>query len=131
MCSLGSGRSADRRQGRRGTTGRRRQARRATLRRSPGRVPDDGHRLDDRARGDLAEGDGVEELAAGHPVVGDHGVVLHEGDDHEPASVGERADLERHPGQRTQAADGNACARRPPERRLVADPMTSDCSVGG
>ena len=34
-----------------------------------GRVADDGDGVDDRARGDLAEGDGVEELRAGHPVV--------------------------------------------------------------
>ena len=74
-------------------------------------VADDGDGLHDRARGDLAEGDGVEELRVGHPVVGVDGVVLHQRDDHEPAAVGQRADLERHPRQREQAAGrGRAAA---------------------
>ena len=46
-----------------------------------------GDRLHHGAGGDLTEGDSVEELGAGHPVVGGHGVVLHERDDHEPAAI--------------------------------------------
>ena len=71
------------------------------------RVADDSDGLHDRAGGDLAEGDRVEELRAGHPVVVTDRVGLHERDDHEPAAVGQGADLERHPGHRQQdpAAD--------------------------
>src|SRR5215475_161824 len=72
-----------------------------------GGVADDGDGLDDRAGGDLAQGDGVEELGAGHPVVVADRVGLHERDDDEPAAVGQGPDLERHPGHRQQhpAAD--------------------------
>ena len=70
-----------------------------------GRVADHRNRLHDRTRGDLAERHGVEELCAGHPVVGGHRVVLHQRDDDEPAAVGEGTDLERHPGQRPETAD--------------------------
>ena len=70
---------------------------------SPRRVADDGDSLDHRARGDLAEGDGVEELRARHPVVRGHGVVLHERDDDESTAVGEGADLEGDPGERPGA----------------------------
>ena len=73
---------------------------------TPGRVPDDSHRLDHRARRDLAERHGVEELRARHPVVGDHRVVLHQRNDHEPAAVGERADFEGDPGQRPETTNG-------------------------
>ena len=75
-------------------------------RRRLGGVAHDSHRQDDRTRSDLAEGDGVEELGAAHPVIGDHGVVLHERDDDESAAVGEGADLEGHPDQRAEAPDG-------------------------
>ena len=37
---------------------------------TPGGVANDGHGLDDRSWGDLAESHSVEELGAGHPVVG-------------------------------------------------------------
>ena len=70
-----------------------------------GGVADDRDGLHDGSGGDLAEGDGVEELRAGHPVVVVDGVGLHERDDHEAAAVGQRADLERHPGHRGQHAD--------------------------
>ena len=65
-----------------------------------GGVADDRDGLHDRARGDLAEGDGVEKLPVGHPVVAVDGVGLHQRDDHEPTAVGQRADLERDPGHR-------------------------------
>jgi hypothetical protein len=45
---------------------------------STGCVADYSDRLDDRSGSELAESDGVEELRAGHPVVGGDGVVLHE-----------------------------------------------------
>jgi hypothetical protein len=48
----------------------------------------------------LAERHRIQELVGGHPVVGVGRVVLHQRDDHEPASVGERAHLECHPGER-------------------------------
>ena len=92
---------------------------------SPGRVADHGHGLDDRARGDLAEGDGVQELGAGHPVVGGDGVVLHERDDDEPAAVGEGADLEGHPGQRPESADRSTVERRRAGRTPEPNPVTS------
>jgi hypothetical protein len=60
-------------------------------------VADHRHRLHDWTRGDLTQGDGIEELRSGHPVIGDDGLVLHQGDDDEPTAVGEGADLERHP----------------------------------
>ena len=66
-----------------------------------------GDSLDDRSRGDLAEGDGVEKLAAGHPVVVVDRVGPHQRDDHEPAAVGQCADLERHPGDRGEHADAD------------------------
>ena len=75
---------------------------------TPSRVPDDSHRLDHRARRDLAERDGVEELGTRHPVVGDHGVVLHQRNDHEPAAIGQRADLEGNPGQSPKTPHGSA-----------------------
>ena len=69
-----------------------------------GGVAEYGDGVHHRAGGDLAEGDGVEELCVGHPVVGLDGVVLHQRDDHEAAAVGEGADLECHPGQCQQLA---------------------------
>ena len=74
-------------------------------------VADDGHGVHDRAGRDLAERDGVEELRVGHPVVVVDGVALHERDDDEPAAVGERPDLERHPHQREHAAAGGRRGR--------------------
>jgi hypothetical protein len=65
-------------------------------------VADDGDGLHHRAGGDLAQGDGVEELRAGHPVVAADRVGLHERDDDEPAAVGQGADLDRDPGHRQQ-----------------------------
>ena len=70
-------------------------------------VADGGDGGDDRAGRDLAERDGVEELGVGHPVVGVHGVALHQRDDHEAAAERQRADLERGPGQRAEPADGD------------------------
>ena len=72
-----------------------------------GGVADDGDGLNDRARRDLAEGDGVEELRSGHPVVVADRVGLHERDDDETAAEGQPADLERDPRHRGQhpAAD--------------------------
>jgi hypothetical protein len=72
---------------------------------SGGGVADHGHRQHHRSRGDLAEGNRPEELGGGHPVVGAHGVVLHQRDDHETAAVRECAYLESHPGQGQEAAD--------------------------
>ena len=74
-----------------------------------GGVADDRDRVHDRTGCDLPERDRVEELRVGHPVVVVDGVALHQRDDHEPAAVGERADLERHPHQRR-------APRRSPER---------------
>ena len=69
----------------------------------PGRgVADHRHGLHDRAGGDLAERDGVEELGRGHPVVVAYRVRLHQRDDHETAAVGQGAHLERHPRHRQQ-----------------------------
>ena len=41
-----------------------------------------------------------------------HRVRLHQRHDHEATAVGERADLERHPGERRQAADGGRDRQR-------------------
>ena len=78
------------------------------------RVADDRHRLDDRSGRDLAQRDGVEELAARHPVVVAHRIGLHERDDHEAAAVGQRPDLEGDPAERQQpaAADHERRERR-------------------
>lgn len=81
---------------------------------SSGRVADYGNGLDYRPRGDLAQRDGIEVLGCGHPVVGAHDVVLHQRDDHEPTTVGECPDFERHPGQRSQAA---SCCRVASDQR--------------
>src|SRR5579862_3734679 len=67
------------------------------------RVADDGDGLHDRARGHLSERDRIQELGRRHPVVVRDGVGLHEGDDHEAAAVGERADLERDPDEPADA----------------------------
>ena len=92
----------------------RRQQRAADTRRG---VADDGHRLDDRARGDLPEGHRVQELGVGHPVVVVHRVGLHERDDHEATAEGQRPDLERHPGQCAQPTRRHHAQRRHDERR--------------
>ncbi len=81
------------------------QRRHETAADSPGGVAHDGHGLDDRSGGDLAECDGIEELGTGHPVVRRDGVVLHERDDDESAAIGEGTDLERHPDQRSETAE--------------------------
>jgi hypothetical protein len=65
--------------------------------------PGHGRGLHHRPRCDLPEGDGVEELSVGHPVVGVHGIVLHQRNDDEPSAVGQRADLECLPRQRREA----------------------------
>ncbi len=70
------------------------------------RVADDGDRLDGGTRGDLTEGDRVQELRRRHPVVVADRIGLHERDDDEAAAVGERAHLERDPDEREQAACG-------------------------
>ena len=103
-----------------------------------GRVADHCDRLDHRPRGDLAERDSAEELRAGHPVIRDDRVVLHQQDDHEAAAVGECADLERNPGDRAGpapaatgtasmgsaasrwAVDGGGSARAGPGRRVTS-----------
>src|SRR4029077_15046690 len=87
-----------------------------------GGVADNGDRLDDRAGGDLAQGDGVEELRAGHPVVVAGPVGLHEGDDDEPAAVGQGADLERHPGHREQHPAADRTGRQQWARRQARQP---------
>ena len=76
-------------------------------------VADGGDRRDDRAGRDLPERDGVEELGVGHPVVGVHGVALHQRDDHEAAAVGERADLERRPASAPSPPAATAVGTRP------------------
>ena len=78
-----------------------------------GGVAHDGDGLHDRARGDLPERHGVEELAVGHPVVVVDRVGLHQRDDHEAPAVGERADLEGHPGEREQPAAADQDRRDP------------------
>ncbi len=82
-----------------------------------GRVADHGDRLDHRPRRDLAERDSAEELRAGHPVIRDHRVVLHQRDDHETAAVGERADLERDPGDCAQPGGRGHRHREQGQRR--------------
>ena len=72
---------------------------------APRGVADGGDGRDDRTRRHLAEGDGVQELGRAHPVVGVHGVGLHQRHDHESAAVGECADLERDPGECAEPAD--------------------------
>jgi hypothetical protein len=67
------------------TTGRRRRGGEQPAAEAAGGVADDGDGVHDGTGGDLPEGDGVEELRVGHPVVGVDGVVLHERDDHEAA----------------------------------------------
>jgi len=52
--------------------------------------------------GELTQRHRVQELRTGHPVVGTHDVVLHQGHDDEPATVGERADLKRDPRERPE-----------------------------
>ena len=52
-----------------------------------GGVADDRDRLHDRAGGDLAERDGVEELAVRRPVVAADRVMLHERNDDEATAV--------------------------------------------
>ena len=84
--------------------------------RQPGRrVADHGDGLHDRAGRDLAERDGVQELAVGHPVVVANRVGLHQRDDHEAAAVGQRADLERDPDSDSSTASDRAAAE-PAER---------------
>ena len=56
-----------------------------------GGVADDRDGLHDGAGGDLAEGDRVEELVAGHPVIVADRVGLHQRDDDEAAAVRQRA----------------------------------------
>ena len=82
------------------------------------RVPDDGDRLDDGPRRDLAERHCLEELGRRHPVVVRDRVRLHERDDHEPAAVAQAADLERRPGERRPATRGR---RRNEQRQRAGD----------
>ena len=92
---------------------------------TPGRrVADDGDGLHHRTGRDLAERDRVQELAVGHPVVVVDRVGLHQRDDHEAAAVRERADLERHPGERAEPAGRHRSQRPGPERdgRRAAQP---------
>ena len=99
---------------------------------SPRRVADHGHGLDDRSGGHLTKGNGIEELGAGHPVVGVDGVMLHERNDHEPAAVGEGSHFERFPGHGAQSPygdgmsdeDGNNGQRRTGRPRPQASPHT-------
>ena len=103
--------------------GRERDQRRQQAAREPtGRVADDSDSLDHRPGRDLAERDGTEELRAGHPVIRDHRIVLHQRDDHEAAAVGERADLERDPGDRAQPGAGHHGHR---QQRNSSQPLAS------
>ena len=83
------------------------------------RVADRGDRRGHGPGRDLAQGHGVEKLRVGHPVIGVHGVGLHQRDDHEAAAVGERSDLERRPAQRAQPSDGGRPRRQRRERPPV------------
>ncbi len=75
----------------------------------------------------------------GHPVVGGHGVGLHQRNDHEAAAEGERADLERGPGERARspagrhgASNGQRSTRRAraaPRRRARARRRPSSTST--
>ncbi len=89
------------------------------------RVADGRHRVGDRAWCDLPQRDGVQELRIRHPVVAVDGVVLHERDDHEAASVGERADLERDPGEREEAARRCGDGRHDRNRREGSRPQVA------
>jgi hypothetical protein len=101
-----------------------------------GGVTDDGDSLDDGAGGDLPERDGVQELCTGHPVVGGHGVVLHQRDDDESAAVGECADFESDP---RDGAEASNCGGLEQERQEgdahcfvvgVGSPVTSEDDLG-
>ena len=87
-----------------------------------GGIADDRYRLDHWAWGDLTQRHRVEELGAGHPVVGHHGVVLHEGDDHETSAIRQRAYLEGDPAQGCQAPDDRSrCSREQKEGGLAEE----------
>ena len=75
-----------------------------------GCVTDDRDGLDDGTGRYLTQGHGDEELCVRHPVVGRHGVVLHERDDHESAAVGKSPDLEGHPRKCSESSH-ERCAR--------------------
>ena len=79
--------------------------------------------LDDRSGCDLAEGHGIEELGSGHPVIGHDSVVLHERDDDEAASVGQRTDFEGDPAQGGDAAgeDRRGAGRHEEESGLARE----------
>ena len=86
---------------------------------SPSRVAHNSDGLDHWSGGDLAEGDGIEELRSGHPVVGHDGVVLHQRNDDETASIGQRTDLEGHPAQGCDAAGEDRCGAGWNKRKAV------------
>ena len=71
-------------------------------------VTDHRDRLYNRTGSDLTERDRVQKLPIGHPVVVVHRVGLHQRDDDEPAAVGQRTDLERHPAKGEQPAGGRS-----------------------
>ncbi len=100
-----------------------------------GRIADDRHGLHHRTWGDLAPCNGVEELGTSHPVIRRHGIVLHERNDDEPATVGQGTDLERHPGQRSKNADRpdveyRCRDDRPESTRGGGSPLTADRYLG-
>ena len=68
-------------------------------------VADDGNGLDDRAGSHLPQGHGIQKLRSGHPVIGDHGTVLHQRNDDEAPAVGQGTDLEGNPDERPEAPD--------------------------
>jgi hypothetical protein len=66
---------------------------------STGGVAHDSYRLHDGSRSDLTEGYCGQKLGTRHPVIRHHGVMLHQGDDHKAAAIGQRPDLQRDPAQ--------------------------------
>ena len=69
-----------------------------------GGIADRRDRRHHRAGSDLADRDRIKELAVRHPVVSVNRVALHQGDDHEPSSKGQRPHLEGRPRERAEAS---------------------------
>jgi hypothetical protein len=87
-----------------------------------GRGPaDERDRMRNGPRRELPEGDRVQELGLRHPAVTLDGVGLHQRNDHEAAAIGERADLDRRPGQPGQRCRGGD-QHRPRVQRGVRAP---------
>ena len=75
-------------------------------------VADERRRREDRTGGDLANGDGVEELPVGQPPETIDEIVAKEGQEHVAASVEHRADLQEYEKQCREAHAGADSGRR-------------------